>query len=337
MKNYYVELTEKGKSHVATEELDDSNLGIDELIVKADVSMISAGTELSRAFAIKQGFKYPVRPGYSLVGTIVNKHPDNKEYEIGDRVFCGVPHALYSRVTPSKKTQGTIVIKVDKDINPKHATVLSLGQIALSGINLANVKTGDSVAVFGLGNIGIITCVLYQHMGCKVIGIDPVASRCKLANNMGIKNTYSGNDAVNEINKLTNNKGADICVDVTGASPAIINAINSCKKYGQAILLGSPRQSFECDITPVLNTIHMKNLKVIGAFNETAPLKAVEGSDNSLEKNMGIISDLIKSKVLDVDKMITHVVDPKDCEKAYYDLMYNKDTCSYVIFDWNNY
>ena len=91
----FVALTEKGKSHVATEELYDSNLGIDELIVKADVSMISAGTELSRAFAIKQGFKYPVRPGYSLVGTIVNKHPDNKEYEIGDRVFCGVPCRTY--------------------------------------------------------------------------------------------------------------------------------------------------------------------------------------------------------------------------------------------------
>lgn len=337
MKNYFVELTEKGKSHLAQEELDDSNLGKDELIVKAEYSMISAGTELSRAFAIKQGFKYPVRPGYSLVGTVVNKHPDNSEYEIGDKVFCGVSHALYSRVTPSKKTQGTIVVKVDKDLDSKEATVLSLGQIALSGVNLATVKAGDSVAVFGLGNIGIITCLLYKHLGCKVIGIDPVESRCKLANKLGIANVYYGDEPISEIKKFTDDKGADICADVTGACQAIISAINSCKKYGQVILAGSPRTSFETDVMPILNTIHMKNLKVIGAFNETAPLKAVEGSDNSLEKNINTISDLIITKEIDVDKMITHVVDPKDCEKAYYDLMYNKDTCSYVIFDWTKY
>ena len=68
MESKYVELTEKGKSRLASEEIDTSNLKPNEAVIKASYSMISAGTELSRAFAIKKGFSYPVRPGYSTVG-----------------------------------------------------------------------------------------------------------------------------------------------------------------------------------------------------------------------------------------------------------------------------
>ena len=165
-------------------------------------------------------------------------------------------------------------------------------------------------------------------MGCKVIGIDPVKHRRDLARNLKIK---TDDDYTKYLNK------ADIAVDVTGLSPAIINAVEVTKPYGQTILLGSPRQSYETNITPLLSNIHMKNLKVIGAFNKTAPYQAVEGSDNSLLKNLDNVCKMIINKDIDIGKLVSTVVDPADCEKAYYDLMYNKDKVNCIVFDWTKY
>lgn len=336
MKSSFVELTEIGKSHIAEEELDTSNLKPNEAIIKAEYSMISAGTELSRAFAIKKGFKYPVRPGYCMVGTVLEKGT-GLDIEVGNKVYCGANHASVCRFAHSGKTQGGFIFKLPEGIDLKEATALNLGLVAIQGVNLSQVKLGDTVAIFGLGNIGILAGLMYQKLGARVIGLDPVEHRCKLAEEMGLKIVSSETDQVKTINEITNNKGADISVDVTGASPAIISAINCTKKYGQVILLGSPRQGYECDITPTLNTIHMKNLKVIGAFNETCPIESVEGKDDSVHKNFLIVCDMIKNKEIDISKLITKVIDPKDCEQAYYDLMYNKNEVNCIVYDWRNY
>ena len=333
MKSNYVELYEIGKSRIAEEDIDTTNLKENEAIIKAEYSMISAGTELSRAFAIKKGFKYPVKPGYCMVGTILEKG-SGLNLEIGDKVFCGSNHASISRFANSGKTQGGSIFKLPNGIDLKQATAINLCLIAIQGVNLSEVKLGDTVAIFGLGNIGIIAGLMYQKLGCKVIALDPVEKRCELAKEMGIKITCSDSDQVEVIKNLTNGKGADVCVDVTGASPAIVSAISCAKKYGQVILLGSPRQGYECDITPTLNAIHMKNLKVIGAFNETCPVYNAEGKDDSVYKNFNIVCDMIMNKDIDVSKLITKVINPKDCEQAYYDLMYNKDKVNCIVYDW---
>ena len=336
MKSYYVELVEVGKSKLATEEINTNNLQANEVLVKASYSMISSGTELSRAFAIKKGFSYPVRPGYSLVGKVLDKG-SNIDVSIGDKVFINSPHASLIRWDETFTTQGHGIYKIPQEIDEKQATALNLCLIALQGVNLCDVKIGDTVVIYGLGNIGIITALLFKKLGAKVIGMDFVENRCKLARSLGVENIYSGDSQEEYINKITNNKGADICVDVTGISKAIISAINTTKQYGQVILLGSPRQGYECDITPIFNRLHMKNIKLIGAFNQTVPIKNVEGSDNSVEKNINTICNMIINKELNIEKLINEVVDPKDCEKAYYDLMYNKDKTNCIVFDWNNY
>ena len=333
MKSYYVELTDVGKSRVSEEDLDTSNLKDNEAIIKAEYSMISAGTELSRAFAIKKGFKYPVRPGYCMVGTILEKGKD-LNLEIGDKVFSGSNHASITRFANSGKTQGGSIFKLPDGIDLKDATAINLCLIAIQGVNLSEVKLGDTVAIFGLGNIGIIAGLMYQKLGCKVIGFDPVEERCKLAKDMGIENVSSNLNQLQVVSDYTNGKGADICVDVTGFSPAIITAIGCAKKYGQVVLLGSPRQAYECDVTPALNAIHMKNLKVIGAFNETCPVESVEGSDSSVHKNFDTVCKMIMNKDIDVSKLISRVIDPRDCEKAYYDLMYNKNEVNCIVYDW---
>lgn len=336
MESKYVELTAIGKSHLASEDVNIENLKANEAIIQADYSMISAGTELSRAFALKKGFSYPVRPGYCMVGTIVASGSD-LDVKKGDKVFAGCPHGLINRWAVNNKTQGNLMFKLPDNIDLKAATMINLGLVALQGVNLPKCKVGDSVAVFGLGNIGIITALMFQKMGCRVIGLDPMAFRCNLALEMGLKAVSSDENQQEVVNKFTNNQGADIVVDVTGIASAIVNQVNCVRRYGQFVLLGSPRQSFECDITPFLNRIHMYNITVLGAFNQTAPALAVEGSNNSVKQNFDRVCDMIADKTIDVEKLITRVDDPSQCEKAYYDLMYNKNEVNCIVFDWSKY
>lgn len=335
MESYYVELTGIGESRLVKEDIDVENLNENEAIVKVEYSMISAGTELSRAFALKKGFKYPVRPGYCSVGSII-KTGDDSNFEIGDKVFVNTPHASLVRASNGDDPQGPLIIKLKDGIDLKQATAINLLLVALQGVNLTEVKLGYTVGIFGLGNIGILTALMYKKLGCKVIGLDLVSKRCELAKKMGIEYVIDSSNQKEEINKLTNNKGLDIAVDVTGASASIISCIDACRAYGQVLLLGSPRQSYETDVMPVFSNIHMKNLKVIGGFNKTTPVYS-KTSNNSLLNNFETACDLIVNKDIDISLLISEVIDPKDCQQAYYDLMYNKDKVNCIVYDWSNY
>ena len=336
MEAYYVELTGINESRLSKEEISEDNLKDNEAIIKAEYSMISAGTELSRAFGLKKGFSYPVRPGYCMVGRVLKKG-DGLDVEVGDRVFVNAPHASIVRRSHENKIQGPLIFKIPDDINPVEASTLNLLLVAIQGINLSQIKLGDTVGVFGLGNIGILVAAIYKKMGCKVIGIDPVSSRCNLAKKMSIEHVIASENPKKEIDKLTNNKGLDIAIDVTGLSNVIMDCIFNTKAYGQVILLGSPRQSYTCDITPVLSDIHMKNLIVKGAFNKTTPVYPVDGSNNSLINNLDKAITLLRDESFDISVLISDVIDPKDCQKAYYDLMYNKDKFNLLVYDWNKY
>lgn len=336
MNSYYVKLTGINESVLAKENVCTKNLKDDEAIIKMEYSMISAGTELSRAFALKKGFKYPVRPGYCGVG-IVLKAGEKMNVKKGDKVFVNSPHASLVRRKDGQDVQGDTIFKLPKEIDSKEATAINLMLVALQGVNLTNVNMSDTVGVFGLGNIGILTALMYKKLGCKVIGLDPVKKRCSLAKKMGVTYVIDSKDQKEEINKLTNNRGLDIAIDATGLAPVIINCVDCVKAYGQVLLLGSPRTSYETDVMPLLSMIHMKNLNVIGGFNKSVSKYAVDGSDKCVYRDFNRCVDLIMNKDIDVSKLISKVIDPKDCQKAYYDLMYNKDKVNCIVYDWTKY
>ena len=323
MKRKIVIIEDERKARIKAEEINE-DIKDNEYLIECMYSMISAGTELSRFAGIKK--TYPFLPGYCSVGKVLKVGKNIKDIKKNDIVFYNAPHASHSIWINDDITQGRLVYKLDKKINPMHATIINLGLVAIQGVNLSKVQAGDTVIIFGLGNIGLITCLIYKKLGCSVIGIDPVKHRRDLAKKMKIKVSDDYKEFINK---------ADIVVDVTGISPAIINATEVCKKYGQVILLGSPRQAYETNITPLLSNIHMKNLKVIGAFNNTCPVNEHEGSDNSEVKNLNRIVEMIKNKEINVNNFISHIISPKDIQKAYTGLLDKKDKYNCEIIDWS--
>ena len=336
MLSKYVIITGKGQAEIQAEELDTTNLKPNEAIIETSTSLISAGTELSRVFAIKEGFTYPVRPGYAAIGTVLAKGEALEDLTVGDKVYYSGPHASVNRYRRDSKTQGPKIFKIPQDMNDYEATLICIGIIAMNGVNATEIKLGDTLAVFGLGTIGIMAALLYQELGARVIAVDPVNSRCELAKNLGIKEVLAcaPDQQVAELKKMTNGRGVDIAVDVSGVSQAIENVILSCGPHGQAVLLGSPRAAYTTNVTNILNHIHMKMIKVIGAFNNLNPVYEKEGSRLCVARDFKVVSERIYDKRIDASKIISHIIKPEEIEKAYHGLMYEKEVYQCVVIDW---
>ena len=337
MERKFVILTEEAHAEIQSEPFDlEQPLNDNEAIIETTTSMISAGTELSRVYAIKKGFSYPVYPGYTCVGKVLRKGKGLTHVEVGDRVFYSGPHASINKFAHTGLTQGAKILKIDENLTDNEACMLQMGMIAMNSIKACNGNLNDTVAIFGLGTIGIITSLLFKKQGMRVIAFDPVTSRCEEARNAGIEECYdvTPDKQVETLKQLTNGKGAEISVDVSGISPAIVNAILGTAKYGQVILLGSPRASFTCDITPVLNAIHMKMLDVKGSFNQLDAFPQTDGTRSNVLRNVQTLQKLMLNKDIDIEKLISHTIKPEDIMSAYHGLMYEKNDYHCVIIDW---
>jgi D-arabinose 1-dehydrogenase-like Zn-dependent alcohol dehydrogenase len=323
------------------EERDENALKPDECFIESHISMISPGTELSRAFGLKKGASYPVRPGYCTVGVVLNKGSEVISVDVGDRILFMGPHASHHIVsqnaTNPHSAESEFFYKIHPDLSSKEAAVLIMGWIAMNGVLPVDVKLLDTVVIFGMGNLGLILSIYYKTLGVNVIGIDPIKHRCDVARAIGIPQVIQADpaDQVDAVLKLTDQKGADIVIDATGLSAVIETAVAVTARYGTVVLLGSPRSEYVTNITPMLNAIHMRNLKVIGALNQLYPYEETQGVRITKRRGLDHITKMMLNKTIDVDQLISHVIKPEDIMSAYDGLMNHKEEYTSVLIDWS--
>lgn len=88
-----------------------------------------------------------------------------------------------------------------------------------SAIDWANLKGGETVAVFGCGPVGLMAQKIAWVRGAKrVIGVDIQPYRLEMARRAANSETVNAADgnAVEEIRAMTSGRGADVCVDAVG-------------------------------------------------------------------------------------------------------------------------
>ena len=78
-----------------------------------------------------------------------------------------------------------LVAKTPDGVSDEAAASVALCAIALQGVRQANVSLGESVAVIGLGLVGLITVQLLKAHGCRVIALDVTPRNFELARSLG--------------------------------------------------------------------------------------------------------------------------------------------------------
>jgi 2-desacetyl-2-hydroxyethyl bacteriochlorophyllide A dehydrogenase len=325
------------------EELDPATMRSKHILVEAETTVISAGTELAIYTALAPGVHtpgswnaYPWRPGYGLVGHILAAGENVAGLASGDRIFCFGQHASHQFYDVSGRETRDSAFVIDESLSAKSAVMLRMALIALTGSQMAVFEIGDTVCVFGLGLVGNLVAQLFQISGAHVIALDPVMSRCDLAREIGIDTVLhaSAEQHVEAVLEQTGGEGVTVAVDAVGHTPVIQNCIEVCVPFGQVVLLGSPRAAFEYNATEAFRAIHNRWLTVKGALEWCLPAHPVPGKKHSIESNLHMLIELVRQRKLDVDGLISHVITPDAMPTAFQGLLHDKSNYIGVVVDW---
>jgi threonine dehydrogenase-like Zn-dependent dehydrogenase len=336
MKSSYVCFPALGKVTLEQEDVDTANLAPMEAVIRNEATIISAGTELAGLHSIEGKTKYPTRTGYGSIGIVQALGSGVTDVKVGDRVFYAGKHALINRFLHGQDHQWGILYPAPKDLDPVEAAFVCMAEIAMTAPNITELDLGDTVAVFGLGLVGNLAAQLYQIAGARVIGVDPVKSRCELARRVGIETVVdvAPDQQVDAVKALTGGKGAAVTVDAVGHSAVVGTAIRATALMGQVLLLGSPRAPFSADLTELMSAIHVNCLTVRGAHMWQFPAFPVRGAKQTVPWGYATCFDLIRARKLKVRELASHVIKPQDAPKAYHGLQHEKDVWTGVVIDW---
>ncbi|MCF6157070.1 MAG: glutathione-dependent formaldehyde dehydrogenase [wastewater metagenome] len=110
-------------------------------------------------------------------------------------------------------------VKLPEEVSDDQAILLSdIFPTGFFGAELAEIKAGDTVAVFGCGPVGQFTIVSARIFGAgRIIAVDTIRSRLEMAQENGAEIIdYNAEDPVESIRKLTGGIGVDRAIDAVG-------------------------------------------------------------------------------------------------------------------------
>ena len=239
------------------EEYEDRQLEPKEVRLQTLYSGISAGTELTsyhgssphlnkrwdsgrRLFVASEGdgVRYPVRDlGYEEVGQVVECGPDVTELAEGQLVYGPWGHRTHHIADEEFVRQRLL----PSDLDPVLGIFAHIGATALNGVHDANIRIGETVAIFGLGVVGQIVAQLAKRSGAYVVGIDLYDKRLSLATDLkaiDLAINASDGSAAEQIKDITNKRGADVSIEVTGATRALNEAIRATAYASRVVAMG---------------------------------------------------------------------------------------------------
>jgi threonine dehydrogenase-like Zn-dependent dehydrogenase len=230
-------------------------LSADEVRIATLYSGISAGTELtayrgtnpyltkkwdeSRRLFVdgSTSFEYPVDGwGYEEVGEVIEVGAAVADVEVGDVIWGTWGH----RSETVQKGERAAKRKLAKGADARIGIFSQIGAIALNVVLDADIHVGESVAVFGLGVPGQLVAQLARLNGARVIAVDGVESRRNLALKLGAEvaiDASKGNVA-EQIRELTDGRGADVALEVSGNYHALHEAIRSVAYNSRVCVAG---------------------------------------------------------------------------------------------------
>jgi predicted dehydrogenase/threonine dehydrogenase-like Zn-dependent dehydrogenase len=324
-------------------------------LVKTEASLVSAGTErmvvefaekslvgkarsrpdlvrqvidkakreglLATAQAAFDRLDQPMALGYSSAGTIVALGDDMRGYNIGQRVACAgggyAVHAEYA-VVPRN-----LLTPLPEKVDFESAAFTTLGAIALHGFRLAEPQIGETVAVIGMGLLGLLTGQIAAAAGCRVLGIDIDPKRIALASSLGLQ-ACPRDQAEDSAQNFTVNRGFDvviICADTSSNDPVeLAGAIARDRARvvaTGAVGLSFPRKIYYEKELSFINSRSYGPGRYDATYEENGqdyPIGYIRWTEG---RNFEAIVDLLASGKLQVQPLITHRYPIEQATEAY--------------------
>jgi len=339
----------KAPRAVAIERVEDPRPGQGDVLVRTLFSGISAGTQLTlyrgtSPFVRKEFDRalrlfrpagdppalYPVDgcDAYEEVGRVEAIGADVTGLEAGTLVCGSWGHRTEAVLPAAEAAAGHMPAGLD----PVCGVFSQIGSIALNAVLDADIHVGETVAVFGLGVPGQIVTQLARLNGARVIAVDPNASRRGTALRMGAEIALSPlqGDPAREIRGLTNRRGADLCIEISGSPQALHEAIRCACYNGRVVCSGFfPGASEGLFLGEEFH--HNRIQLICSQIKRLSPALSHRWNHERLART---ILSLQQDGRLDLTGLITHRIPFREAARAYDLLDRGAEDCLQVVLSF---
>ncbi len=169
-------------------------------------------------------------------------------------------HPVYHHVGVSAFAEHAVVsqssvVKIDRSLPFEEAALFGCAVVTGAGavINTARVQPGSSVAVVGLGGVGLMSMLAAKMSGCRqVVAIDMIDDKLKFASQLGATHTVNARDAdaVEQVKQITGG-GVDYAFEMASSVKALELAYKVTRRGGTTVTgsLPNPSHRFELPAT----------------------------------------------------------------------------------------
>ena len=268
--------------------------------------------------------------GYSLCGVVIEVGKGAEEFHVGQVVAAaGNEHALHAEYN---WVPVNLCVPVPDGVSPEHAAFATVGAIAMQGVRQAEPHLGEAACVIGLGLVGQLVVRLLIAAGVRVVGLDVIEERCRLAEKAGAVLCAAPTDegmasAERALARLTGGRGADqILLAVGGSSNGPTEAAaRLARDRARVVDIGKTKLDLPW------NAYYDKELDVRfsrsygpGRYDDKYELQGIDYPVGYVRwterRNLACFLDLIAHNDIDVDSLVSGVFPLADAAKVYGDL-----------------
>ena len=327
-------------------ELDQSDIpapGDEEVLIKARISAISPGTEMlvyrgqlgagtqtdTTIPELAHPFAYPLAYGYACVGQIVEVGQSVDTKWLGQTVFCFHPHESYfiSRLDS--------LISLPGELEPADAVFLATMETAVNFLMDGRPVIGESVVLFGLGIVGLLTAALLARLPLNsFIAFDPYQLRREKAKEVGTPQVLNPeapedlNEAIKNLKRHSGSQGADLIYELSG-NPAALNQAIAVAGFDSRIVVGSWYGAKKTDLD-LGTSFHRNRIRLISS--QVSTLAPRFSSRWTKKRRIKVALEMLRE--LNPARFITHRFDVQQAKEAYHLLDQNPKEAIQVVLTY---
>jgi NADPH:quinone reductase-like Zn-dependent oxidoreductase len=293
----------------------------DAIVALTEYSAISIGTEKAAYVglpALRAGPAYPRLVGYCNAARVIRVGAEVEGVLPGMRVLT---HQSHQSCFVCNKNE--VLAVIPEVLSSREASVAYIAHIGLTGLQRAALRAGESVAVQGLGPVGLATIALARAMDAgNIIAIGNSRSRSELAIKLGATSALdaSGPQLGDALAQCNDHNLADIVVTTVNSWSAWRTSLDLVRAFGRIAVLGFPGRGERVpDFNPLASEpFYTKQPTIISAGLAAGP-DTWGGGDSAqhCRQNMAFLLGLMQSQRLPLGNLISHEVPWSELETIY--------------------
>jgi len=266
-----------------------------------------AGADAGSEVGAPEFVPFPV--GNMIAGEVGMAGADVEAFAPGDPVFGYAPCSEYVCIHRGR-------LRRLSGMGWKSALCLDPARFSLGAVRDGTIRLGDTVAVFGLGAIGLISVRMAVLSGARLVfGIDPIETRRRIAVQMGAAEGLSPAecDIGRELKLRTEGTGVDVSVELSGS----VGALQGCLRgtaFGGRVVCGAFPAPFPAGLDFGAEA-HMNCLNI--AFSRAGSDPNRDHPRWSSDRIENECYRMIETGQLDGNAIIDRVVPYKDFKQEY--------------------